>query len=143
MRRSAVALPTPTQPQPGAARSDWGTLKRLLPYLWRYRWRVGLALAFLLSAKVANVGVPVLLKHLVDALDLKPGDARAVMVVPIGLLLAYAGLAPDAPRLFTRAARAGVCQGVVRRRQADRVGGLPATCMRSACAFTWSGRLAA
>jgi ATP-binding cassette subfamily B protein len=50
------------------------------------------ALGFLLLAKLANVGVPVLLKHLVDALDLKAGDPRAVLVVPIGLLLAYAGL---------------------------------------------------
>ena len=41
---------------------------------------------------MANVGVPVLLKHLVDALALKPGDMRAVLVVPAGLLLAYAGL---------------------------------------------------
>jgi ABC-type multidrug transport system fused ATPase/permease subunit len=51
-----------------------------------------LALGFLLAAKLANVGVPVLLKHLVDALALKPGDVRAVLVVPIGLLLAYAAL---------------------------------------------------
>ncbi len=92
MRHSAAdhSLPLPTAP--GAARSDWQTLGKLLPYLWQYRWRVGLALAFLLLAKVANVGVPVLLKHLVDALDLKPGDVRAVLVVPAGLLLAYAGL---------------------------------------------------
>jgi ABC-type transport system involved in Fe-S cluster assembly fused permease/ATPase subunit len=93
MRSHARTLPSET-PQPAAAseRSDWGTLKKLLPYLWRYRWRVGIALAFLVAAKVANVGVPVLLKHLVDALDLKPGDARAVLVVPVGLLVAYAGL---------------------------------------------------
>ena len=60
--------------------------------MWRYRWRVGFALVFLAAAKGANVGVPVLLKHLIDALDLKPGDARALLVVPVGLLLAYAGL---------------------------------------------------
>ncbi len=92
MRRSghsaAVAEPAPA----GTARSDLGILKRLWPYLWRYRWRVGAALGFLLLAKMANVGVPVLLKHLVDALDLKAGDPRAVLVVPVGLLLAYAGL---------------------------------------------------
>jgi len=92
MRRSAPSLTLPTPAAAGAPRTDWQTLGKLLPYLWQYRWRVGLALAFLLLAKVANVGVPVLLKHLVDALDLKPGDARAVLVVPIGLLLAYAGL---------------------------------------------------
>ena len=87
---SSSTLATPTVP--GAPRSDWQTLGKLLPYLWQYRWRVGLALGFLLLAKVANVSVPVLLKHLVDALDLKPGDARAMLVVPVGLLLAYAGL---------------------------------------------------
>ena len=76
----------------GEPRSDWQTLRKLLPYLWQYRWRVALALTFLLAAKGANVAVPVLLKHLVDALDLKAGDVRAVLVVPIGLLLAYAGL---------------------------------------------------
>ncbi|MDN3545227.1 ABC transporter ATP-binding protein/permease [Kinneretia asaccharophila] len=74
------------------ARSDWATIAKLLPYLWRYRWRVGLALAFMLGAKLANVGVPVLLKNLVDSLSLAPGDARALMVVPMGLLLAYGGL---------------------------------------------------
>ena len=93
MRTSAPALPLPAEP-PGAAapRSDWGTLAKLLPYLWRYRWRVGIALAFLVAAKVANVGVPVLLKTLVDELSIKPGDPRALLVVPAGLLLAYAGL---------------------------------------------------
>ena len=92
MRRSAVSLPV-AQPAPaGTARSDWSVLQRIGPYLWRYRWRVAAALAFLIAAKMANVGVPVLLKHLVDALDLKPGDPRAVLVVPIGLLIAYAAL---------------------------------------------------
>ncbi|HEY6356183.1 MAG TPA: ABC transporter ATP-binding protein/permease [Burkholderiaceae bacterium] len=79
--------------QPAAGvRSDWSVLRRVGPYLWNYRWRVAAALAFLLAAKVANVSVPVLLKHLVDALDLKAGDPRAILVVPIGLLLAYAAL---------------------------------------------------
>ncbi|MFY8117326.1 MAG: ABCB family ABC transporter ATP-binding protein/permease [Roseateles sp.] len=74
------------------ARSDWATIAKLLPYLWRYRWRVGLALAFMLGAKLANVGVPVLLKNLVDSLSLAPGDPRALLVLPVGLLLAYGGL---------------------------------------------------
>ena len=92
MRHSAAAQSLPIPTAAGAARSDWQTLGKLLPYLWQYRWRVGLALTFLLLAKVANVGVPVLLKHLVDALDLKAGDPRAALVVPVGILLAYAGL---------------------------------------------------
>ena len=68
------------------------TLRRLLPYLWQYKWRVMLALAFMVGAKLANVGVPVLLKELVDVMDLKPGDPATLLVVPAGLLLAYAGL---------------------------------------------------
>ena len=92
MRSHALPLPPAVQDAPPAPRSDWQTLERLLPYLWRYRWRVGLALAFMVGAKVANVGVPVLLKTLVDSLSLKPGDVQAVLVVPLGLLLAYAGL---------------------------------------------------
>jgi ABC-type transport system involved in Fe-S cluster assembly fused permease/ATPase subunit len=92
MRHSAPSLALPNPAITGVPRSDWQTLGKLLPYLWQYRWRVGLALAFLLAAKVANVSVPVLLKHLVDTLDLKPGDPRALLVVPAGLLLAYAGL---------------------------------------------------
>jgi ATP-binding cassette subfamily B protein len=73
-------------------RSDWGTLAKLLPYLWQYRWRVGTALLFLVAAKVANVGVPVLLKNLVDAMNFKPGDPGALVVVPIGLVVAYGAL---------------------------------------------------
>jgi len=71
---------------------DWQTLQRLLPYLWQYKWRVVLALAFMVGAKLANVGVPVLLKELVDAMSLRPGDPRVVLVVPVALLLAYGGL---------------------------------------------------
>ena len=92
MRARASALPLPPEPVAGAPRSDWATLSKLLPYLWFYRWRVGLALGFLVAAKVANLGVPILLKHLVDSLSIAPGDARALLVVPAGLLIAYAGL---------------------------------------------------
>ena len=92
MRARATALPLPPDPVTGAPRSDWATLAKLLPYLWRYRWRVALALGFLVAAKVANLGVPILLKHLVDSLSIAPGDARALLVVPAGLLIAYAAL---------------------------------------------------
>ena len=75
-----------------AVQGDWHTIGRLLPYLWRYRWRVGLALAFMVGAKVSNVGVPLLLKQLIDSLDLKPGQPQALLVVPLGLLVAYGAL---------------------------------------------------
>ncbi len=85
------SLPLPAE---GAApvRGDWGTVRRLLPYLWHYRWRVGLALSFMVGAKLSNVGVPLLLKSLIDSLDLKPGQPQALLVVPLGLLLAYGAL---------------------------------------------------
>jgi ATP-binding cassette subfamily B protein len=87
---SAVAASAPA-PRP-AGHSDGATLRKLLPYLWQYRWRVTIALTFMVGAKLANVGVPLLLKRLVDSLTLSPIDPRAVLVVPIGLLLAYGGL---------------------------------------------------
>ena len=71
------------------ARNDWRTLRRLFPYLWKYRWRVMLALLFVLAAKMSNIGVPLLLKRLVDGMNIPPGSAQAMLVVPVGLLLAY------------------------------------------------------
>jgi ATP-binding cassette, subfamily B, heavy metal transporter len=87
-----VALPAAHGEGAHARRSDWATLKTLLPYLWQYKWRVIAALGFMVAAKVANVSVPVLLKQLVDAMTIKPGSVEALLVVPMGLLLAYGGL---------------------------------------------------
>jgi ATP-binding cassette subfamily B protein len=92
MRPTTLSAPPADAATPAAARSDWSTIKKLLPYVWQWRYRVGLALAFLIAAKVANIGVPLLLKSLVDALALQPGDARAVLVVPVALLLGYGAL---------------------------------------------------
>ncbi|MBW7831959.1 MAG: ABC transporter ATP-binding protein/permease [Simplicispira suum] len=83
--------PAPTDGQP-RTRSDWATLGRLVPYLWRYKWRVLAALVFMLGAKLSNVGVPLVLKRLVDAMQLPPGDPTALLVVPIALLLGYGAL---------------------------------------------------
>jgi ATP-binding cassette, subfamily B, heavy metal transporter len=102
---SSLALPVAV-PAPGAgtapvsSRSDFDTLKRLFPYLWDYKWRVLAALSFMVGAKLANVGVPLLLKNLVDTMSFKPGDVQAVLVVPVALLLAY-GLLRLSTTLFT------------------------------------------
>ena len=88
----------PVAEAPSGPRSDWRTLGRLLPYLWQYKWRVAAALLFVIGAKVANVSVPLLLKELIDRMTLKPGDPAALLVVPVGLLLAYGAL-----RLMTSA----------------------------------------
>jgi ATP-binding cassette, subfamily B, heavy metal transporter len=103
MRRSGEALP-PSHPVAGhpperSDRSDWATLRRLFPYLWQYKWRVIAALTFMVGAKVANVGVPVLLKNLIDTMTPKPDMAQALLIVPIGLLLAY-GLLRFSTALF-------------------------------------------
>jgi len=85
---SGAAAATPTSLKAG----DWSTLQRLFPYLWAYKWRVIAALSLMIGAKVANVGVPLLLKTLVDTMGAKPGEAAAVLVVPVALLVAYAAL---------------------------------------------------
>jgi ABC-type transport system involved in Fe-S cluster assembly fused permease/ATPase subunit len=73
-------------------KSDWATLQRLFPYLWIYKWRVIAALIFMVGAKMTNVGVPLLLKNLVDSMSYKPTDPAAILVVPVALLFAYGAL---------------------------------------------------
>jgi ATP-binding cassette subfamily B protein len=89
MRHHAHASDAPPIANAPVERSDRDTLKRLFPYLWQYKWRVMAALAFMVGAKVANVSVPVLLKHLIDDMSIKPGDVQAVLVVPVALLVGY------------------------------------------------------
>ena len=88
MRHHAPSTP-PSPDNLGTPRSDSATLKRLFPYLWQYKWRVMAALSFMVGAKLANVGVPLLLKELIDAMSFKPSDPTAVLVVPVSLLLVY------------------------------------------------------
>ena len=79
------AAPPAPDPLNQPRRSDWSTIAGLLPYLWDYRWRVGLALALLVCAKLANVGVPLVMKVIVD--DLNP--TLAVLAVPAAMLAMY------------------------------------------------------
>ncbi|PUE24706.1 metal ABC transporter permease [Limnohabitans sp. JirII-29] len=88
MRHHAPSTP-PSPANAGTPRSDSATLKRLFPYLWQYKWRVMAALLFMVGAKLANVGVPLLLKELIDTMSFKPSDPTAVLVVPVSLLLVY------------------------------------------------------
>ncbi|WP_151639291.1 ABCB family ABC transporter ATP-binding protein/permease [Noviherbaspirillum aerium] len=87
MRRSPVSSPEP--PANDGTRNDWGTLKTLFPYLWAYKWRVLLALTFLIGAKLANVGVPLVLKELVDSMTVSPDRPETMLVLPVGILIAY------------------------------------------------------
>jgi ATP-binding cassette subfamily B protein len=72
-----------------ADRRDWHNLRGMLPYLWEFRGRALLALACLILAKVANVGVPLILRDIVDALSATPAQ---VLVLPLSLLVAYGAL---------------------------------------------------
>ena len=75
---------------------DWRAIRKLLPYLWAWKGRVTVALLALVAAKVANVGVPILLKEIVDSLD----RDTAILAVPFALLAAY-GLLRLSTTMFT------------------------------------------
>jgi ATP-binding cassette, subfamily B, heavy metal transporter len=129
MRRSGdrISLHTGMGPPPPRGHTDWATLKRLFPYLWEYKTRVIAALAFMVLAKLANVGVPMLLKNLIDTMSPAHGRvggavppaqlAAAVIAVPVGLLVAY-GLLRLSTTVFTELRElvfAKATQGAARR----------------------------
>ncbi len=90
MRRTLP--PIPDAPANQGTRNDWGTLKTLLPYLWAYKWRMSLALIFLVGAKMANVGVPLVLKKIIDSLTATASQPQAIVALPLALLVAYGAL---------------------------------------------------
>ena len=90
-RHSSSSAPLPLLPG-RSRRSDWAALATLLPYLWQFKQRVLLALACLVLAKVGNVGVPLVLKDIIDRLTLKPGSPETLIVLPAALLVAYGAL---------------------------------------------------
>jgi ABC-type transport system involved in Fe-S cluster assembly fused permease/ATPase subunit len=114
MRRGRSSLPLPAEQRVARTeRGDWQTIGTLLPYLWGYRARIAVALACLVLAKVANVGVPILMKKIVDSLD----PRIAVLSVPLALLVAY-GLLRLSTTVFTELREflfAKVTQRAVRR----------------------------
>jgi ATP-binding cassette subfamily B protein len=60
----------------------------MLPFLWEFRGRALFAISCLVVSKTANVGVPLVLKQIVDGMQ---GVAQT-LVLPLGLLLAYGAL---------------------------------------------------
>ena len=71
---------------------DWATIKTLLPYVLKYPWRVGFALSCLVLAKVSNLGIPIVLKYLIDDLALSADDPKRLLIVPIALIFGYGAL---------------------------------------------------
>ena len=98
-RHSSTPSSAPADPN-AKPRNDWATLKSLFPYLWVYKWRVMGAMAALICAKLANVGVPLVLKQLIDQLSINPASPRALLVLPLAALVAY-GLLRLSTTVFT------------------------------------------
>jgi len=94
--RHSTALPKPPVGQPLPESHTWLTLRTLFPYLWRYRLRVLAALGCLVGAKVANVGVPMVFKEMIDGLSV----GQQALALP-ALLLALYGLLRFSTALFT------------------------------------------
>jgi ABC-type transport system involved in Fe-S cluster assembly fused permease/ATPase subunit len=69
--------------------NEWRSLAVLLPYLWDFRGRVLLALALLVAAKLANVGVPLVMKEIVDGLNPGLDPKLAAVAIPVALLAVY------------------------------------------------------
>ncbi|MDH4400693.1 MAG: ABC transporter ATP-binding protein/permease [Burkholderiaceae bacterium] len=99
-RRSTEFKHDPDQPVARRQVGDWYVIRDLLPYLLAYRYRVLFAIACLLAAKFANLGIPILLKTLIDDLDAHKSVSSALLVVPLGLIVGY-GLLRFSASLFT------------------------------------------
>lgn len=75
-----------------ASNADWHVIRDLLPYLLEHKLRVVLAMLCLIAAKFANLGVPILLKDLIDSMNLDLRSAQAFFIIPLGLILGYGAL---------------------------------------------------
>lgn len=82
--------PPPENNQP----ENWGVLRQLIPYLTAYKWRIIVALLFLLGAKLATTGMPFLIKGMVDQLGNSATDVTANdwLLAPVALVFAYGAL---------------------------------------------------
>ena len=75
-----------------SVRGDWAAIKSLMPYVLSHPTRVAFAMTCLILAKFSNIGVPMILKHLIDDLSLSADDPRRMLIVPLALIVAYGGL---------------------------------------------------
>lgn len=72
--------------RPHENRDDWNNLRKLTPFLWDYRGRVLMAIASLILAKFASVGIPLVLKEIIDVLD---APSTRLLELPVMLLVVY------------------------------------------------------
>lgn len=75
----------PRTENPKRSKVNFKNIEKMFPYIWNFKSRVIFALIFLIIAKLATVGVPILLKDIVDSLN----SNNTLMILPLGLLIAY------------------------------------------------------
>jgi len=124
LAQDSLATVNATPPVARPPKGAWQVIATLLPYLMKYKLRMGLALAALVAAKLANVSIPIFLKEIVDGLtplatattQSPNAVAGAVLVIPLALVVGYGlmrlastGLTEIRELIFAR-----VTQGAVR-----------------------------
>ena len=67
---------------------DRKVIQNLLPYLTAYKARIVFTLLCLVIAKAANLGVPIMLKKIIDAMSIITAS-EALLAVPLSLIVAY------------------------------------------------------
>ena len=90
--------PLPQSVNTPESRSDWATIKSLWPYVWASKYRVMVAMASLIAAKAAGLGIPTILKQIIDKIS-PNATVQGALLVPVFLLVAY-GLLRIAQTLF-------------------------------------------
>ena len=64
----------------------WRSLGAIMPFLWEYRGRALLALLFLILAKLSLIGVPLVLKEIIELFE--QGETQ-LLALPVGLIVGY------------------------------------------------------
>ncbi|MFO1128532.1 MAG: ABC transporter ATP-binding protein/permease [Rhodospirillales bacterium] len=92
LRGDTAVHDAPPNTRPSGIGAELAVIGTLLPYLWpkdapELRRRVVAAVLFLIAAKAVNVGVPVIYKHVVDALA--ADTFTNLSLIPVALIVAY------------------------------------------------------
>ena len=93
MTVSAKNTSAPEKTSKDDSDNNWDMVRAFLPYLYPkdriLRRRIGLAMLFLVLAKLVGVSAPYLSKQLIDSFE--PVGESAIIVLPLGLIFAYIG----------------------------------------------------
>jgi len=82
----------------GSWAQDMQTIRRLVPYLKKYTTRIIIAVGLLIAAKLSSIAIPIVLKEVIDTLNLSAdsGLKQDWIALPVMLIIAYGSL-----RLFS------------------------------------------